>query len=245
MDEEHSKVRPVRLLSHPAGWILRFLDALRCGGCLLDFRGRVLALNMIALSCLGDGLVLGANRLSATDRATDQRLQGMVGSALALTKQHNGSLSVVIRRRCGPPLVVRLVRLDEGGQRAPGSAMFLLLMLDPQMRQKPAPEILTQAFALTRAESDIAIGIVSGKTLTEIAAARGIKVGTVRTHSKAVFSKTQTRGQAELTRVLTRLAFVAPQTDATTLQPSKVNTSADRWQDVIEPVAADSGRRKA
>ena len=99
--------------------------------------------------------------------------------------------------------------------------MFLLLMLDPQTRQKPAPEILTQAFALTRAESDIAIGILSGKTLAEIAAGRGVKIGTVRACSKAVFLKTQTRGQAELMGLLTRLAFLAPQTEAATLQSSK------------------------
>jgi DNA-binding CsgD family transcriptional regulator len=244
MDEKPSNVRPVRLFSQPAGWILGVLDILRCGGCLLDFRGRVLALNRIALNYLGDGLVLGADRLSATDRATDQRLQGMVGSALALTKVDGANLPVAVQRRCGRPLVVRLVRLVEDGQRAPGAAMLLLLMLDPQMRLKPAPEILTQAFALTRAESDIAIGIVSGKTLGEIAAARGIKIGTVRTHSKAVFSKTQTRGQAELTRVLTRLAFVAPQPEAATLQPSKGNASIVRSQQVIEPASADGGRRE-
>ena len=49
--------------------------------------------------------------------------------------------------------------------------------------------------------------------ITVIAADRGIKIGTVRAHTKTVFSKTQTRGQAELTGVLTRLAFVVPRTE--------------------------------
>lgn len=227
MDEKSSNATPVRLLSQPAAWILHFLDTLRWGGCLLDFRGRVLALNLIALGYLGDGLVLVAERLSATDRATDQRLQGMVGS-LALTKQPSADLSVAVQRRTGPPLVVRLVRLGEDGQRAPGSATFLLLILDPQKRQKPAPEILAQAFKLTCAESDVAIGILSGKTLAEIATARGVKIGTVRAYSKVVFSKTHTRGQAELTAVLTRLAFIAPQTEAGTVQSPKRNTAMVR-----------------
>ena len=46
--------------------------------------------------------------------------------------------------------------------------------------------------------------------ITVIAADRGIKIGTVRAHTKTVFSKTQTRDQAELTGLLTRRSFVVP-----------------------------------
>jgi len=55
-----------------------------------------------------------------------------------------------------------------------------------------AKEILMQTFDLTRAEADVAIGIVSGRTLAELADDRDIKIGTVRAHLKAVFSR-QTR----------------------------------------------------
>jgi len=68
-----------------------------------------------------------------------------------------------------------------------------------------------QTFGLTPAEAEVAIGIAAGRTLAQIAAERGVKVGTVRAHSKTVFSKTQTRGQAELTGLLTRLAFLGTQ----------------------------------
>src|SRR5712692_2826639 len=50
--------------------------------------------------------------------------------------------------------------------------------------------------------------------ITVIAADRGIEIGTVRAHTKTVFSKTRTRGQAELTGPLTRLAFVVPRTES-------------------------------
>ena len=248
MDEVHKYAKAERSVSQPASWILRVLDALRCGGSLLDFRGRVLALNVIALSFLGDGLVLGADRLSATDRITDQRLQGMVDSALVLTKKHSANLCVAVQRRSGPPLVVRLVRLEEDGQRAPGLAMFLLLMLDPQTRQKPAPEILTQAFALTRAE----VGYrdrhsVRKDALAQIAAARGIKIGTVRSVLKERCSRRHRRvvRPNSWKLVITRLAFLAPQTEAATLQPTKAIASVARRQDVIEGVAAHRGRRRA
>jgi DNA-binding CsgD family transcriptional regulator len=77
----------------------------------------------------------------------------------------------------------------------------------------PSSDILMLAFRLTRAEAAVAIGIAGGKTLAQIAADRGLKIGTVRAYSKAVFSKTGTRGQAGLTGVLTRLAFLVPHTE--------------------------------
>lgn len=196
---------------------------MRCGGLLLDVRGRVVSFNVIALSCLGDGLALGGERLRAGDHDTDQRLRSMIGSALQDVDHQETTLSVVIQRRSRLPLVVRFVRLDEDPERTPGTAMLLVLLLDPELRQNPPPEILAQAFELTGAESEVAIGILSGKTLAEIATARGVKVGTVRAHSKAVFSKTHTRGQADLTGVLTRLSFVVPQLETATTKSSSGN----------------------
>ena len=55
--------------------ILSLLESLSCGGFLLDLRGRVLSLNMLAVGCLGDGLVLGGDHLSAIDRSADLRLR--------------------------------------------------------------------------------------------------------------------------------------------------------------------------
>jgi len=93
------------------------------------------------------------------------------------------------------------------------SESLLLLVLDPELWPEPPHEMLSQAFGLTHAEAEVATGIVSGRTLSKIAADRGVKVGTIRTHLKTVFSKTHTRGQADLTRVLTRLAFLVPHTE--------------------------------
>lgn len=50
--------------------------------------------------------------------------------------------------------------------------------------------------------------------MAEIAAGRDIKIGTVRAHLKAVFSKTGTRGQVELAALLARVAALIPPHDA-------------------------------
>jgi DNA-binding CsgD family transcriptional regulator len=186
---------------------------LRCGGFVLDLGGRVLSLNAIAHDCLGDGLVLGGGRLRASDRATDQRLQLIVVSAMRRSVDPNAPTSIAIQRRSKLPLVIRAVRSE------PGSAGLLLLALDTELRREPAREMLTQAFGLTPVEADIAIGIGSGRTLAEIAVDRGIKIGTVRAYSKIVFSKTRTRGQVELTGLLTRLAFLVSRMEMKIAQP--------------------------
>jgi len=196
-----------------AASILAVLESLRCGGFLLDLRGRVLSLNLIAVGCLGDGLALGGEFLSATDRETDRQLQCMIGSALKGKRTAGAPTSLAVPRYCRLPLVVRTVRLDEGAQQASSAASLLLLAFDPELRSEPPRDLLIQTFGLTPAEADVAVGIVSGKSLTDIAAERGVKVGTVRAHSKTLFSKTHTRGQADLTGMLTRMSFLVPQLD--------------------------------
>jgi len=189
--------------------ILGLLDSLRCGGFLLDLCGRVLSLNIMALSCLGDGLVLGNEFLSATDRDTDRKLQYLLSATLSPSGTAPPT-PVAVQRHSRLPLVVSTFRLGAPVVGVP-SAAVLLLTLDPEQRPEPPREVLVQTFGLTRAEADVAIGVASGKTLVKIAAERAVKIGTVRAHLKTVFAKTNTRSQAYLTGTLARLAFLTPQ----------------------------------
>jgi DNA-binding CsgD family transcriptional regulator len=70
--------------------------------------------------------------------------------------------------------------------------------------------MLAEMFGLTPAEAGVAAGIAAGRQLAEIATDRGVGIETIRWYSKVVFGKTQTRGQAELAALLTRLAVLAP-----------------------------------
>lgn len=203
-------VMPLRSQSGVPTHVLTTLDSLRCGGFLLDSRGQVLSFNLLALGCLGDGLNLGGGHLSAVDRATDQGLQYIIRAAQVEQDDRNIQKTVTVRRSTRLPLVARIVRLM---QDSPQLSFLLLLILDPELWPEPSHEMLSQAFGLTRAEAEIAIGIASGRTLAKIAVDRCIKVGTVRAHLKMVFSKTCTRSQADLTRVLTRLAFLVSHTE--------------------------------
>jgi DNA-binding CsgD family transcriptional regulator len=126
------------------------------------------------------------------------------GAALNSTDGTFGSAAVWVRRHPRLPLAVRVLRLGEQARPALKGASLLFVASDPGRCQPPPLDMLTGLFGLTPAEAGVAVGM----HLAEIAADRGVKIGTVRAYSKIVFGKTGTRGQTELAALLTRLAFL-------------------------------------
>jgi len=194
-----------------AAHVLHIIGFLQCGGFLLDQGRRVLSLNAIAAKCLGKGLVLSRNRLVATDRESNARLEGALEVAMNLTETASIPATwLEVHRATSVPLLIRILRLQESVRPALNGANVLLVAFDPEIRQAPPADMLKRMFALTEAEADVAIGIACGRRVAEIAVDRGVKVETVRSHSKTVFAKTRTRGQAELAALMARLTFFAP-----------------------------------
>jgi DNA-binding CsgD family transcriptional regulator len=194
-----------------AAHVLNIIGILQCGGFLLDPAKRVLFLNRIAANHLGNGIILRSSHLVATDRESDARLQSSLELASSLTESSDVLATwLEVHRAVNAPLLVRILRLQESIRPALNGASLLLFAFDPEVRQTPPADLLIGMFDLTPAEAEVAIGIASGKRAAEIADDRGVKLETVRTHSKAIFGKTRTRGQAELAALLTRLALLVP-----------------------------------
>jgi DNA-binding CsgD family transcriptional regulator len=192
-------------------YFLNIFGLLQCGAFLLGPRGRVLFLNRLAADRLGNGLTVRENRLVAADRESDTRLQSSIAFALNFPGTSGASATLLeIRRAAGMPLLARILRLQESIRPALNGASLLLFAFDPETRQTPPADLLMRMFGLTPAEAEVAIGIASGKRPAEIANDRSVKLETIRTHSKAIFGKTRTRGQVELATLLTRLALLVP-----------------------------------
>jgi DNA-binding CsgD family transcriptional regulator len=186
--------------------VLGVFEALGCGVFLLSRRRSVLAHNRVAVRCFGDGLTLIGGRLAATDNQSNAQLQSLIGTVLKSADRLGESGSMGVRRDFKLPLVVQIRTLVENVQPTLSSARLLLVTSDPELALAPPPNMLTDIFRLTPAEANVAVGIAAGRNLAEIAADRGVKVDTVRAHSKMVFSKTRMRGQTELAALLTRFA---------------------------------------
>jgi DNA-binding CsgD family transcriptional regulator len=81
-----------------------------------------------------------------------------------------------------------------------GTAAYFLM--DTTREIPPSMDFLRLAYDLTRAEARLATMLLNGSSLEAAAEAMHVTRHTVRAHLKRIFSKTGTRTQAQLVRVL-------------------------------------------
>jgi DNA-binding CsgD family transcriptional regulator len=200
----------LRLASLQARWSAaeEALDHLACGVILLDACGKVLFLNRAAEAVVAaaDGLTVregvlvaatpddtrALGKLVAEAAATGAGAGTSPGGAIALSRP---SLSAAL------PVLVAPLR----GQRplpAERRAAAAVFVTDPERSVMVAGRQLVELFGLTQAEARLAIALLGGKRLGQIAAERGVQLATVRNQLRAVLAKTGTGRQAELVRLL-------------------------------------------
>ena len=82
--------------------------------------------------------------------------------------------------------------------------MALIIVVDPEARS-PKADDLSAYFGLSFAEARLATQLMSGKTLSDIAAETGAAMGTLRSQLRAVLKKIKVERQADLFLVLARV----------------------------------------
>lgn len=189
-----------------AAGILNLFESLGYGAFLVDHERRLVARNTLAGDCLRAGLTLRGQRVAASDHLSDMSLQSSI-TAMLKTSAANGRTVVGVRRRCGQPLLVQIMRLGPVVPQAFNSRWLLLVTYDPirSIWRAPPIDILAGPLGLTPAEAAVAVGLAAGKSLAEIAEERGVKTETTRAHLKAIFGKTGTRRQVQLAALLTHM----------------------------------------
>lgn len=127
-------------------------------------------------------------RLGPGERAHDARLMPVPPDAVA---------------QLGIPFLAGSSRLGPNPMRMPGSC--LLVVVRPSRQAEDGVVAVAGRLGLTRAEAAIAMGLVDGATLAEIADARGVSIHTVRVQVKSALSKAGVRRQIDLVRLVQRL----------------------------------------
>ena len=84
----------------------------------------------------------------------------------------------------------------------------LILITDLERQPKVLGRRLVDLFGLTPAEACLAVALVAGKRLEDIAEERGVRMPTLRTQLRAILDKTGTRRQADLMRLIVGLPAV-------------------------------------
>lgn len=151
------------------------------------------------------GLTVLNGRLTARESDDARRLGQLIAQATARSERAGGALSL---NRIGRlPLAVRVAPL--AGEAIPIFArprMAVVCATDLEA-DVPAPEAeLRSLFGLTPAEARLAVAVFDGLSLPEAAERFGVSVNTTRFQLARIFDKTGATRQAELVKLMMRLA---------------------------------------
>ena len=200
----------VSALRVEAAELRRTLDRVSSGVFLLDRTLRVRWCNRAARRMLrgGDGLTLVDGTIGiargATCAANLRDAMRQVRDCVETGDEHSRVTVRVDRADNRGTFIVEISRLDSDGPEPPLAGPRVLLQVadvgrEVLLSEKP----LFACFGLTPSEARVASGLVNGCSLADIARQLGLCEATVRQYSKSVLAKTNTRRQAELTRLLT------------------------------------------
>lgn len=172
----------------------------------VDAACRVASFNNVAADMLAgaDGICVKAQRLRLADPGADAMLVAAVSQATG-AEGRRGQWFAARRERGGQPLVVSVIPAQPDRQAgfADGSGPLALVILQDMGRQQlPRSAILRKMFGLTPAEARLAEALLDNDTIESYAQKADVSRNTVRTHMASLFSKTGTRRQAELLRIL-------------------------------------------
>ena len=179
------------------------LNRIAVGVFLLDSERKVLFRNRRADELLDerDGISLSRELLLRGGKPQQtQALRDIIDRAMArlATGNRQGSEAVALERDSGKrPLVAVACPLGKGPAAA-GEPVVGLFVTDPQWRSSDAAQAVAQLYGLSPAETRLALALVRGLRLDEIAEEFGLSRNTVSYTLKNLFRKTETDRQADL-----------------------------------------------
>jgi DNA-binding CsgD family transcriptional regulator/PAS domain-containing protein len=196
--------------------IAEVFQRLPLGVILLDELRGVTLVNEAAaeITNTSDGLLLTRHGLAASVAAEGATLRALILAAVATTNGkglHAGGAMSLSRPSGKRPLSLLVTPLRSSNTYAPrGRAGAALFVTDPERSQPSDVESLRHLHGLTRAEARIAMLLTSGLSFADVIEMLGITANTGRGHLKNIFSKTETRTQAQLVRLLLSIPVVRP-----------------------------------
>lgn len=104
-------------------------------------------------------------------------------------------LPLIVRAHCVSPSLT-----DEN----PG-ALAIVLVTDPEHSPFPKQSLIQLTLGLSNSEARVALALINGASLVQVAEQIGVSHETARTHLKNVFAKSNTNRQSELVVLLNRI----------------------------------------
>ncbi len=186
------------------------LDHLSLSVIVVDPAARVLLTNKSggALLSRNDGLSMSAGEICrASTTSESEKLHQLIQTAAGDAEENEqGSFVVSLQRpsqkRAYSVLAIPIAAPGPEQAQESGRPLVALYISDPENQPLPSAEAISRLFGLTRAEARIVHELVKGASMDEAAENAGVTVSTARTYLKQVFSKTDTKRQAELVKLV-------------------------------------------
>jgi DNA-binding CsgD family transcriptional regulator len=198
---------------HSLGWksavALQALEQLAAAVIVADSDGRVIQTNPAAERVLqrGDGLTIRGGKLGALHVLDSARLETAIVVAAAEEKTGAAIGRVRIRRHDGHPPYLLTVAPLGADLSVYGRPLVIIVLVDPD-QQSPSEMELAEFFGLSPAESRLAVALLAGKKLSEVAMEFGVQITTLRTQLTSILRKTGVTRQVDLIRLLSNLPVI-------------------------------------
>jgi DNA-binding CsgD family transcriptional regulator len=188
------------------------LHRLPFGMVIADASGRALIVNRAAeeMAAANDGLLLRGGCITAARTKEAEALTRCIAEAARPAGRRNGGGggSLSISRPSGRrPFALLVAPLNPHATLAAQHQVpaALILITDLERRPQVLGRRLVELFSFTAAEACLAVALVAGKRLEDIAEERGVRMPTLRTQMRAILHKTGTGRQADLIRLIVGL----------------------------------------
>ena len=183
------------------------LESLGLPAAVLGIRGQLLAGNQLIEPMIPSILQDVSARLRFVDQRADRLLQSGVDALAAGFGKKGFPQSFPITGADGRPASVAHLLPVKGQARDVFGSMHSVLVIMPLAGTAVAPAGLVQAlFDFTPAEARVALALGEGASVDDAARRLGVSRETVRTHLRAIFSKTGVSRQSALVRLLAGLS---------------------------------------
>ena len=189
------------------------LENPRIGVLHLDRCGRILEVNDRARGILrnGDGLSDGGGVLRTRAPADQARLERLLGEALPGSNAAPVSGSMLLRRSPVLPPFVLYVKPVTVSQPDYGArhVTALVLIVEPGRQRTVSADVVARTLELTPSESQVAVWLAEGRSVREMAEAKGHTEASIYWHLNQIYRKQSISRQVDLVRLVLSLAELA------------------------------------
>lgn len=170
----------------------------------LDLVGEIIHMNAAAECLIGSGIRVVNKRLVAdhTDatRSLDRALHTLLWAGTNATMP-----PVPLPRADRRPLLAYPLSLAAVADNPFAQCRSIIVLIDPERKDRPPESVLRGAFGLTPAEAKLAALLARGEAVEQAADAFGVAKETARNQLKSIFAKTGVHRQAELVALIAGL----------------------------------------